>query len=107
MPRPETYVLTNSSRRDKKYSVTLPDGKRIHFGANGYSDFTVHRDEDRRERYIARHKPNERQYWTHTKKNLRTPSYWSRYLLWEEPTLREAKRFIEEMQGIRIVRQRL
>lgn len=102
-----TYILSNSSRRDKKYVIILPDGKRVNFGASGYSDFTRHRDEDRRERYIARHEKNERQYWSHTKKNLRRPSYWSRYLLWEEPTIRDAIRYIEDRQGIRIIKKQV
>ena len=28
-------------------------------GGTGYSDFTKHKDEDRKKNYIARHKPNQ------------------------------------------------
>ena len=34
-------------------------GKHIYFGAAGMSDFTKHKDEDRKNRYIDRHKNNE------------------------------------------------
>jgi len=31
-----------SSRKDKKYMVKNPDGKMVHFGASGYTDYTAH-----------------------------------------------------------------
>lgn len=74
---------TNS---DKKYSVYASDGikqKLIHFGAKGYSDYTIHRDEDRKNRYIIRHKNNED--WT--KKGIFTSGFWSRWILWNLPTI--------------------
>ena len=39
--------LKNSSRVDKTYMVTL-DNKTIHFGAAGMSDYTIHKDDDRK-----------------------------------------------------------
>lgn len=33
--------------------------KRVHFGAEGYEDFTVHGDIERRNQYIKRHKARE------------------------------------------------
>lgn len=30
--------------------------KTTHFGASGYSDFTQHKDEERKKRYLERHK---------------------------------------------------
>ena len=54
-----SYVLSRSKRKNKKYSITTPDEKIIHFGARGYEDFTTHKDPERKERYIARHKPRE------------------------------------------------
>ena len=43
-----------SSRRDKKYMLKNDEGKFIHFGQMGYSDFTKHKDENRRRLYLAR-----------------------------------------------------
>ena len=43
-----------STRATKKYMV-LYEGKWIHFGAKGYSDFTIHKDASRRANYRARH----------------------------------------------------
>lgn len=43
-----------STRKDKKYMVKSPDGKWIHFGQMGFSDFTEHKDESRREKFRKR-----------------------------------------------------
>jgi hypothetical protein len=39
-----------------KYFIISKSGKKIKFGQNGASDFTIHKDEARRQRYINRHK---------------------------------------------------
>lgn len=69
----------------KKYEIIFEkNGKNYirKFGAQGMSDFTIHKDRKRRERYISRHK-----------KDLRTndpmkPGYLSMYILWNKPTLK-------------------
>lgn len=68
----------------KKYEITfIKNGKEYKrkFGAAGMSDFTIHKDRERRERYISRHK-----------KDLRTgdpmkPGYLSMYILWNKPSV--------------------
>jgi hypothetical protein len=50
MPR---YILQKSTRKDKKWMVIGPDGTTIHFGQEGYQDFTDHGDERRRASYLA------------------------------------------------------
>lgn len=55
--------------------------KVIHFGASGMSDFTKHRDIQRKERYLKRHKKNEN--WN----NPLTAGALSRWILWNKPTL--------------------
>jgi len=69
----------------KKYEITFEKNGKTYvrkFGAQGMSDFTIHKDRERRERYISRHK-----------KDLRTndpmkPGYLSMYILWNKPTLK-------------------
>ena len=69
----------------KKYEITFEKNGKTYirkFGAAGMSDFTIHKDLERRERYISRHK-----------KDLRTndpmkPGYLSMYILWNKPTLK-------------------
>jgi len=42
------YSIKKSSRKNKKYMLVTPDSKKIHFGANGYSDYTIHKDDKRK-----------------------------------------------------------
>lgn len=46
--------LAVSTRKDKKYMIQRPDGKWSHFGQLPYSDYTKHRDPERRRRYLQR-----------------------------------------------------
>ena len=48
-------VLSKSHRASKKYAVRA-GSTTVHFGASGYEDFTMHKDEKRKARYLARHK---------------------------------------------------
>ena len=45
-----------SKRKNGKYVVTLPGGKKIRFGSPSYPDFRIHKDDERKERYLARAK---------------------------------------------------
>ena len=73
--------LKASTQSSKKYMV-LYQGKWIHFGAKGFSDFTIHKDESRRVNYRSRHasirladgRP------AYTVKS--SPAYWAWNLLW-------------------------
>ena len=77
-------VVKKSTKPGKKYMAifTRDNGrtKTTHFGASGMSDYTIHKDKDRRARYRDRHK-----------KDLSTGDYMragylSYYLLWGEST---------------------
>jgi len=69
----------------KKYEITFEKNGKMYvrkFGAAGMSDYTLHKDKERRERYISRHK-----------KDLRTndpmkPGYLSLYILWNKPSVK-------------------
>ena len=69
-------IIKPSSEPDKKYDAVTDDKKTISFGAKNYSDYTIPKDDERKQRYIARHKKNEQ--WD----NINTA--------WEKPTLKEA-----------------
>ena len=71
--------IDRSNHPDKKFNATFSDGSNILFGAKGYSDYTLHKDKDRRERYRARH----------AKDNLtdpKSPGALSWYILWGDST---------------------
>ena len=78
-----------------KYYIITKDNKKVNFGAAGMSDFTIHKDEARKQRYIKRHEKNED--WT--KSGIDTAGWWSRWLLWNLPSIKESyedikKRFL-------------
>ena len=44
-----------SNRKGKKYKIFNPNtNKFVHFGDSRYADFTKHKDEERRQRYLDR-----------------------------------------------------
>lgn len=75
-------TLKYSTRKNNKYMAVLPDGKVVHFGAPHYEDFTIHKDEARREKYLARAKKIKNKKGELTHKNIESPNYWSVNLLW-------------------------
>ena len=70
-----------SKAKDKKYYV-IYNGKRINFGAAGMSDFTIHKDPERRQRYRARHMAIKNKQGQLVYKLKTSPSFWSLNLLW-------------------------
>ena len=93
-----TIYLARSNRSDKKYMVNV-DGKITHFGAIGYSDYTIHKDPERKQRYINRHRA--REDWG--KSGIQSAGFWSRWLLWGEPTLQASIKAIEKKFKVKIV----
>jgi hypothetical protein len=53
------YHPYKSDKPDKKYYIITNNDKKVYFGQAGASDFTHHKDEARKQRYINRHKNNE------------------------------------------------
>lgn len=99
-------ILTPSDNPKKKYKVVIyfinsrkewQKIKTLHFGASGMSDFTIHRDERRKENYIKRH--NVREEFD----DELTPAFWSRWILWNKPTIEQSIADIERKNNIIIV----
>ena len=88
------YFPYKSDRPDKKYFIITNDNKKIYFGQASASDFTLHKDEARKQRYINRHKKNEN--WN----NKDTAGFWSRWLLWEKSSIKESYEFIRRKFNI-------
>ena len=89
--KPDSVEIKISTRKDKKLmALFYKDGKIIkttHFGASGYSDFTIHKNSKRKQRYLDRHKKREK--W----ENPCTAGSLSRYVLWEKPILSNSIEF--------------
>ena len=72
-----------STRKEKKMMALFDNegrAKTIHFGSKGADDFTITKDKQQRERYIARHKANED--WTKPD----SAGALSRFILWGDST---------------------
>ena len=88
--------LRKSSRASKKYMVVFEDGKKIHFGSKGYGDYPTHKNEKRKESYVARHRKNED--WN----NMKTAGFWAKNLLWNKPSFSASIKDVEERYDIKI-----
>ena len=76
--------LDYSSRKNNKYVATLSSGKKIHFGSSQYPDFLIHKDKERKERYLARAKKIKNKQGELTYTNPESSNFWSVNPLWPE-----------------------
>ena len=74
--------LDYSSRKNNKYMVTLPSGKKVHFGSPKYEDYTIHKDKERRDKYLSRVMKIKNKKGELTYTNPESSNYWSIHLLW-------------------------
>ena len=77
-------VIKPSDKKDKKYMAIIDNKKTINFGATGYSDYTIHKDKERKERYLKRHQARE------NFNNPLTAAFYATNILWNKPTLTES-----------------
>jgi hypothetical protein len=64
--------------------------KTVRFGAKGMSDFTLSKDEARKQRYLDRHRAREN--WD----DITTAGAWARWLLWNKPTIAESLKDLKQ-----------
>jgi len=79
-------VIEKGTGKNKKWKAIFYDdeGKKIktvQFGSKGMSDFTIHKDKERKQRYLDRHR--KRENWN----DPMTAGALSRWILWNKPTL--------------------
>lgn len=91
--------LQKSSNPTKKFMITI-NGKTVHFGAEGYSDYTQNKDPKRKKLYKIRHQLREN--WT--KSGIYHSGFWSRWILWSKETLQESITYIYKKFNIKIIR---
>jgi len=72
--------LIKSPLLKKKWRAIFDDGTHIDFGGAGYSDYTMHGDEIRKQSYLRRH---HNENWN----NYKTAGSLSRWILWNLPTV--------------------
>ena len=77
-------VISKSNNKNKKYDARIDGRKTISFGASGMSDYTIHKDDERKQRYLDRHRKNEN--WA----DYNTAGFYAKNLLWNKKTLSES-----------------
>ena len=81
-------IKKSTNPKKKLMAIFYDDNKKkvktIHFGSAGMSDFTIHKDKERKERYLSRHK--KRENWTIPM----TAGSLSRWILWDKPDLQKS-----------------
>lgn len=92
------YYLSKSDKPNKRYVVEY-NGKKIYFGSPVHENYTIHKDKERKKRYIQRHKPVEINFWN----NPKYPSFWSRNILWNKKTLSKSISDTEKRYNIKII----
>lgn len=90
-----------SDRPEKKMMVVLNGDagrtKTIHFGDKSLPDYTTHTPLERDERkrlYLARHRANEN--WN----DPESAGFWSRWVLWNKPTIAASVRDVKARFGL-------
>ena len=91
-------IIKKSKNPKKKYDAIFPT-KKVSFGSAPYEDYTIHKDDKRRDSYIKRHGAT--QSWT----DIEKPQTWARYLVWEKKSIPEAIKFMENKFNIKIKNQ--
>ncbi len=86
------YYPYKSDKPDKKFYIITSNNKRVYFGSALHSDYTIHKDDERKLRYIKRHQ--DRENWS--KSGIDTAGFFSRWLLWEEPNIKDAYKKIKD-----------
>ena len=79
-------IIKKSSKADKKLDAIIDGKKTVSFGQKGYSDYTLHKDDDRKNRYINRHKDKEE--WGLS--GIKTPGFYAKNILWNKKTIQES-----------------
>ena len=74
--------LDYSRRKNNKYVVKLPSGKNLHFGSSQYPDFLIHKDNERKEKYLSRAMKIKNKKGELTYENPESANFWSVNLLW-------------------------
>ncbi|NBN87858.1 MAG: hypothetical protein EBV32_02050 [Proteobacteria bacterium] len=91
------YYPYKSDKPNKKFFIITSSGKKVYFGQAGYEDYTtIHKDPKRKELYIKRHSKMGENW---ERSGIDTAGFWSRWLLWNLPTLQASyndikKRFL-------------
>tara|TARA_R100000951_G_scaffold115716_1_gene124731 strand:+ start:4093 stop:4386 length:294 start_codon:yes stop_codon:yes gene_type:complete len=80
-PKPEKKLKATFCKCEKKNECKGSNHKTVHFGSKGSSTFIDHKDQKKKDAYLARHKVNEN--WN----DPTSAGALSRWLLWNKESL--------------------
>ena len=93
----DTYILKKSNRKGKRFEIVMPKFKHSHhFASDVGKTFIDHKDQKKKDAWIARHK-NDKNY-----NSKHSGIYHSRKLLWSEDTLTKSIKKYEKEHNIKI-----
>ena len=79
-------VIQKSHLPHKKLEAVIDGKKTVPFGASGMSDYTIHKDSERKAKYINRHEKRE----DRTKSGINTAGFYSKHVLWNKDTIQKS-----------------
>jgi hypothetical protein len=102
----EKIYLYESDKPTKKFFIQYVNPKtgrlkKVYFGAAGYDDFTLSKNEEQKARYLKRHRGMGEDY-----TNIYSPGALAKYILWNKPTISASIKDANERFGVKIVRKR-
>ena len=89
------YILKKSKRKGKRFELDMGEMSH-HFGSDVGKTYIDGRTDKEKKNWEARHKSDKN--WN----NKHSGIYYSRHLLWSEPTLKEAIKKLEKKDKIKI-----
>lgn len=90
------YILKKSKRKGKRFELDMGEMSH-HFGSDVGKTYVDGRSDKEKKNWEARHKTNKN--WN----NKHSAIYYSRHLLWSEPTLKEAIKKLEKKDKVKII----
>jgi hypothetical protein len=89
-------IISKSKKIDKKFDAVIDGKKTISFGAKGYSDYTIHGDDKRKQLYLNRHKKTEN--WI----DPTTSGFYATNVLWNKKTIESSIKDINKRFNVNV-----
>lgn len=92
------YTLKKSTRADKRFAIDM-GGMEHHFGSKVGKTFIDHKDDKKKQAWMARHR-NDKNF-----NDMHSSIYHSKNLLWNKPSLTEAIKYYEKKHQVTLINQ--
>jgi hypothetical protein len=104
--KPKVFYMYKSDKPEKKFMIVYKNPetdreKKLYFGQAGYEDYTTHKDDDRKARYIKRHRGMGEKW-----RDPTTSGFWALHVLWNQKSISASIKDTMEKFDIKIIRKR-